>query len=198
MLFSPPSFFSSVTKQHVEQRLFRGIPAAHLFRIVQNVDAYKEFLPLCTESRVTQRISPHEFYANLTVGMNAGPLQLTETYTSHVTAQAQQPHQFVINAQSVQSSKWIEALSSQWKLTPQNLTAAGTSNNTSRTPENVLVDFQVSLTTSDPIISQTLDQVLKHVAQQQVQAFEQRCRQLPIEDPNSFPSTSSTNQQSKG
>jgi len=43
---------------------------------------------------------------------------------------------------------------------------------------STFVDFSVELTARDPLVVQTLDQMLPQVAQQQVEAFEQRCRAL--------------------
>jgi ribosome-associated toxin RatA of RatAB toxin-antitoxin module len=43
------------------------------------------------------------------------------------------------------------------------------------------VDFQVEMTVSDPVIVAVLDQVLQQVASRQVQAFEQRCQDIPID-----------------
>lgn len=42
------------------------------------------------------------------------------------------------------------------------------------------VDFEVTMAVSDPVIVATLDQVLKEVASRQVEAFDERCRQIPM------------------
>jgi coenzyme Q-binding protein COQ10 len=45
------SLLGSVTKKHVEHRIIRTHPL-HLFHIVQDIDSYHKFLPLCTHSKV--------------------------------------------------------------------------------------------------------------------------------------------------
>mmetsp|Transcript_11291 Transcript_11291/g.14870 ORF Transcript_11291/g.14870 Transcript_11291/m.14870 type:complete len:168 (+) Transcript_11291:208-711(+) len=153
--------FPTITKQHVERRLLRGVPAHHLFQIIQDVDRYKSFLPLCSHSQIISRLSPNEFRATLTVGFVP---PLSDTYTSHVTVN---PTALTIQTKSIES-KWLDSLQSMWKLEAAN------------DGQDCHVDFSMSLTTSDPIILQTLDQVMKQVANQQVTAFETRCRQIPV------------------
>jgi ribosome-associated toxin RatA of RatAB toxin-antitoxin module len=158
-------FLPSVTKSHVEKRLV-PFPMAHLFRIIQDVNAYQDFLPLCTESRILKHYNANEFEASLSVGM---PPVFQETYVSHV---AVHPDRWTITANSIRS-KLFDKLQSQWKLSPAPLTHSET-----------LVDFQVTLTVSDPLIAGTLDQVLRHVAGRQVQAFAERCSVVPIVVPD--------------
>lgn len=153
------SLLPSVTRSHSEQRLLKTNPH-HLFRIINDVDRYSEFLPLCSQSKVLSR-SRNSYRATLTVGF---PPLFQETYTSHVVTD---PERLIITAKSIES-KLFDSLSSQWKLQP-----------TTASDEECLVDFHVSLSVRDPLIVGTLDQILKQVASRQVEAFEKRCREIP-------------------
>lgn len=150
--------FSPVTKRHVERQILATVPE-HLFRIIQDVDCYSEFLPLCSYSKVDARHPNGSFEATLTVGL---PPLFKETYKSEVSVY---PNDLRIQTKSIQSQS-IDALSSQWQLAPHT--------------DGCRVAFQVEMTVSDPLIATTLDQVLQQVAKQQVQAFAQRCQQLPV------------------
>ena len=160
------SLFAPVTKRHVESRVLRAVHPLHLFRIIQDVDRYKEFLPLCKESRVFNIASDgRSFEGTLTVGM---PPVFTETYTSKVRIF---PETLTVTSESIQSTRF-ESLKSRWTLSKaededQAVTACH-------------VDFEVEMTVSDPIIVNVLDQVLENVAGRQVEAFEKRCQDIPI------------------
>ncbi|GKY91869.1 hypothetical protein MPSEU_000158500 [Mayamaea pseudoterrestris] len=153
------SLLPSVTKSHSERRILRTNPH-HLFNIINDVDKYHTFLPLCTRSKIIWR-SSNEYRATLTVGL---PPLLEETYTSHVVSNATR---LIVTAKSIQSHRF-KALSSEWKL-------RATDNE-----DECLVDFNVSLTVSDPFIVATLDQILQQVAGKQVDAFEKQCQRVPF------------------
>jgi ribosome-associated toxin RatA of RatAB toxin-antitoxin module len=191
MLFRSLVSFSPVTKRHCEQRVLANIPPHHLFRIIQNVDRYSEFLPLCSHSKILsfqqqqqQQKNISAFLATLTVGF---VFPLSETYISQVTVLHDQ---LTIHTKSVES-KWLDSLQSTWKLRAVNNVNAespllnnNSSNNVQQQQQHQQqhchVDFSVTITASDLLIVQTLDQVLEHVAGRQVDAFETRCRQIPI------------------
>lgn len=158
------SFLPKVTKKHVEKRILETHPI-HLFRIIQDVDSYSQFLPLCSYSRVLRR-SPdaREFDATLTVGL---PPLFEETYTSRVDVK---PESLIVSTRSIES-KLFDSLQSKWKLrkVQGDITAVACH-----------VDFEVEMTVSDPLIVSVLDKVLQEVAGRQVTAFEQRCRQIPM------------------
>jgi ribosome-associated toxin RatA of RatAB toxin-antitoxin module len=215
---------SPVTKRHVERKVIQT-HALHLFQIVCDVDKYSQFLPLCIESKVLTRRRRHHrssssslpeadnnnssnkeeeeeewMEAQLTVGL---PPFFTERYVSRVHIV---PNELMVETKSIQS-KWLDSLSSRWKLTPilpKTNTATIMSHNSnghnnnhdsqppnkntssacmssgSTSPPSCLVDFSVEITVSDPMIVHALDHVLRQVAGQQVAAFEQRCKQIPI------------------
>ena len=155
-------FLSPVTKRHVERKVLATQPL-HLFRIIQDVDRYSEFLPLCTYSKVNKQL-PQGFEATLTVGL---PPVFTETYTSQVTVI---PDQMIVETTSL-NGKYFDRLSSRWKLRPVV---------DEEQYQSCDVDFCVEITASDPVIVSTLDQVLEKIAGEQVRAFYQRCRQIPL------------------
>ena len=155
-------FFSAVTKRHVERKILRTSPQ-HLFRIINDVDSYSQFLPLCTHSKILKRLNGgHQYEAALTVGL---PPLFTEEYVSRVTAD---PDNLIVQAKSIESTLF-EALDSQWILKEVD------------SDEGLCdVHFEVEMSVSNPVIVNALDRVLEQVAGKQVAAFEQRCRQVPL------------------
>lgn len=157
-------FLSPVTKRHVERKVLATHPL-HLFHIIQDVDRYAEFLPLCSYSKVDRRLpGDGGFEATLTVGL---PPLFSETYRSKVNINAER---LVVETKSV-TGHYFDSLSSQWKLRSADEEA-----------RHCQVDFSVEITASDPVIVSTLDTVLKKIAGDQVSAFEMRCRQIPLAD----------------
>jgi ribosome-associated toxin RatA of RatAB toxin-antitoxin module len=154
-------FFSVVTKRHVERKILQTTPR-HLFHIIQDVDSYSQFLPLCTESKILRRSSGRQFEAALTVGL---PPLFTETYVSRVRFD---PENLTVHAKSIESSLF-EALDSKWILKEVD------------SEENLCdVHFEVEMSVSNPVIVNALDQVLREVAGKQVAAFERRCHEIPM------------------
>ena len=155
------SFLTAVTKRHVERKILHT-PPLHLFRIIQDVDQYSQFLPLCSYSKIIRR-SPdgRSFDGKLKVGF-------AEEYVSRVQVI---PENLTIQTTSIES-KLFDSLKSQWTLREVELP--------SKNEVGCYVDFEVEITVSDPLTVQALDQVLRQVAGRQVEAFEKRCRDLPI------------------
>jgi coenzyme Q-binding protein COQ10 len=157
-------FLTPVTKRHVERKILSTNPT-HLYRIIQDVDSYSTFLPMCSHSKVLRR-SPNgrSFQATLTVGI---PSLFQETYVSDVLLN---PQELIVETKSIQS-KLFDSLRSRWKLAEIKDGAH---------KGDCEVNFEVEMTVSDPLIMATLDEVLKQVACRQVDAFEKRCRQVPL------------------
>jgi coenzyme Q-binding protein COQ10 len=156
-------FLTPVTKRHVERKILSTNPS-HLYRIIQDVDSYSKFLPMCSHSQVLRR-SPNgrSFQATLTVGMTS---LFQETYVSNVLLN---PQELIVETKSIQS-KLFDSLRSRWKLAEIKDGAR---------KGDCQVDFEVEMTVSDHLIMATLDEVLRQVACRQVDAFEKRCRQVP-------------------
>jgi coenzyme Q-binding protein COQ10 len=163
------SLFPIVTKRHVERKILHT-PPRHLFRIIEKVDEYSQFLPLCSFSKVLRRDGNH-FDATLTVGL---PPLFSETYTSRVRVSSSD-NVWTVHTKSIESSLF-ESLESRWTLKP-----APEHHHISSMP-SCDVDFWVEMSVSDPVVAQALDRVLQEVAGRQVAAFEKRCREIPIRD----------------
>ena len=151
------------------------------------------FLPLCSHSKILRRAAPpidenttHRFQATLTVGL---PPFFQETYVSDVTVI---PSKLTVETVSIES-KLFDSLKSRWLLSPVEVAAGvdennGTIENSRSSGMNRChIHFEVEMTVSDPIIKKTLDQVLQQVAGRQVEAFAERCRQIPIVAPENAP-----------
>jgi ribosome-associated toxin RatA of RatAB toxin-antitoxin module len=105
-----------------------------------------------------------QYEATLTVGL---PPLFQETYTSAVQAC---PNTYTVVTKSL-TGKNFDALSSRWQLSEVH---NGVNNSI-----QCQVVFEVEITASDPLIAGTLDRVLEQVAGKQVEAFAQRCAQVP-------------------
>ena len=102
---------------------------------------------------------------------------------------------WVVEAKSIQS-QLFDSLKSRWQLSIADDTNQGSSINQqllhtnnvnsqgdknylqSRATTSCNVNFEVEIQVSNPLISFTLNQVLKDVAQKQVDAFEKRCNDI--------------------
>ncbi len=173
---------TTTTQSHtISGRVLPTIHPLHLFRIVQDVDRYKEFLPFCGHSHVFQetiRDGGRFFEAELAVGF--GPSSLLQTkYLSKVSVD---PENLTIETKSGKSesttsdskndNSMFESLNSKWKLRPVGSQSSCDQIGTS-------VDFSVEMTVTDPMVAAVLNQVLVNVAETQVQAFHDRCKALP-------------------
>jgi len=95
-----------------------------------------------------------------------------ETYVSDVTVI---DSELTVETVSIQS-KLFDSLKSRWQLSP----IITEDSETGDDQQHCNVAFEVELTVSDPLIKNTLDQVLQQVAGRQVEAFATRCRQIPV------------------
>jgi ribosome-associated toxin RatA of RatAB toxin-antitoxin module len=183
-----------VTRNHIEKRILKTHPL-HLFRIIQAIDLYREFVPFCHDSRIVH----HKLVdatskclsgclAKLTVGI---PPMFVESYVSDVTVDHEKLR---IVALSV-DSKYFDSLRSEWTLSGIEPSKSNDNNipepvawstalelsyrQISRDEHRCHVSFGVSLQVSDPLMIATLDSLLNVVAERQVEAFSQRCHVLP-------------------
>lgn len=182
------------TQSHqISDRLLEGVHPLHLFRIVQDVDRYHEFLPLCSHSQVfpeTIQQGGRFFEADLSVGL--GPMGIFQTrYRSKVTVD---PDRLTIETQSGKSrsendndnstdGSMFDSLTSSWKLRPVVGDVDGGGGGGGDDAVSTSVDFKVEMTVSDPMVVAVLNQVLENVAETQVQAFYERCLALPKPTP---------------
>ncbi|GFH58791.1 hypothetical protein CTEN210_15267 [Chaetoceros tenuissimus] len=200
-----PKIFTSnsnpIRHRHIVNKIVKTSPQ-HLFGIVTDVDAYKSFLPFCKSSEILRRSNCGTMFdASLKIGVsNLPPLNvIEEEYVSRVKYHQENrngSNVWIVNANSIRSNLF-HSLSSSWQLTEynsfskDNLGEETNGNNDEGLFLNdngnmdpsclyTLVKFEVEMSVSDPIISTALDKVLENVANQQVAAFERRCKDIPM------------------
>lgn len=147
----------SVTKRHTERQIVHA-PAHHLFQIVKNVDAYSQFVPFVTHSKVLQA-SGNRMKATLAFEF---PPFIRDSYVSSVTFD---PEHFHVDIVSIES-RLFDSLQSKWRMK-------------SLAEDKTQVSLELQITSSDPLLATSLDFLLPQVGKQQVAAFQQRCRQVP-------------------
>lgn len=109
-------------------------------------------------------------------GTNSSNSLLEERYVSRVRmipANDTNPI-WTVEAKSIQSNLF-DSLKSRWQLSL-------IEDDASLRQFSCNVNFEVEIQVSNPLISFTLDRVLKDVANAQVDAFEKRCRAVPFYD----------------
>lgn len=132
-------------------------------------------------SSTQMKISHNEittFEASMTIGF---PPFIQETYISKVMIH---PADLICETRSIKG-QLFHSLYSKWHLRYYQTTESSSKHNIKHSKNNgsrchTIVNFEVAIASHDPIILHTLDQVLEKVAKQQIQAFEQRCHQIPF------------------
>ncbi len=127
--------------------------AAFLFDIIQNVEAYPQFLPWCQKITVLER-AENKIVADMTLGK--GPF--TETFRSDVELT---PHRKVIIRSHTAPLRHLE---SHWVL----------DENDNGTHVRFDIDFELNNT----LLAGMLKLVLNQIGQTMVQAFEDRAAHL--------------------
>lgn len=195
---------ATTAHRHSHQAILHRVHPRHLYGIINDVDSYRDFLPLCSESRVLRTSDCGTMYdAVLAVGLpglsQAAGTVLEERYVSRVRA-TETPGSggrptWTVEAKSVRSNLF-DSLRSRWELSLVddiyrgiNVVSHGTTkgddvgrDRTGGAGSSCRVNFEVEIGVSNPLISFTLDQVLREVAKRQVEAFERRCRELPFDE----------------
>lgn len=118
----------------------------------------------------------NSFEATMTIGF---PPFIQETYISNVIID---PINLICESISIES-QLFNSLYSKWHLQYYNNIPSSSSNNVNDNDHinyYTNVNFEVSITSNDPIILHTLDTVLEKVATQQINAFKERCLQIPF------------------
>jgi coenzyme Q-binding protein COQ10 len=143
-------------KKYHEQRVVCFTPQ-QLYAVVSDVSNYKAFVPFCVDSKVLRRIDGKTLDAELAVGFKI----FTERYTSRVTID--EPR--LVCARAMDSRIFSE-LSTSWRFSPG--PREGTTN----------LNFDVEFKVKNPIAATAVNAFFEDVTQQQVKAFERRCKQL--------------------
>lgn len=183
---------SATTHSHVHQSVLTNIHPQHLYNIVNNVDNYKDFLPYCHESKILQTAPCRTMMdAVLRVGLPGLSLSagsnslLEERYVSRVRMipASETTPLWTIEAKSIQSNLF-DSLKSRWQLSliDDTISNDNVQGQQQQTGPSCNVNFEVEIQLSNPLISFTLDRVLKDVAKAQVEAFEKRCRAVPFDN----------------
>ena len=93
------------------------------------------------------------------------------------------PEELTISTESIESTGF-DSLKSRWKLgevlSKESDADRDIGNGSKYDRIHCDVDFEVEMTVSDPVVVAVLDQVLQQVAGRQVEAFEKRCKEVPI------------------
>ncbi|KAG5189513.1 hypothetical protein JKP88DRAFT_156212, partial [Tribonema minus] len=145
-------------KEYHERKLVRFTPQ-QVYSVVSDVANYKKFVPFCVDSRILRQVGPGSTTvdAELAVGFKV----FTEKYTSRVTLKPPS----VVAARAVDSRIFSE-LSSTWSFKP------GPRDGTT------YLSFDVEFEVKNPIAATAVNAFFEDVTQQQVKAFERRCKQL--------------------
>mmetsp|Transcript_3054 Transcript_3054/g.4422 ORF Transcript_3054/g.4422 Transcript_3054/m.4422 type:complete len:204 (-) Transcript_3054:162-773(-) len=176
--------FQPATRRHFERRILANTSPQHLLSVISDVDKYEQFLPLCNASKVLTRSSCGNHYdASLQIGL-PGSSAFQDEYVSRVSVNANvTPGEMSVEARSVKSNLF-DSLSSRWKLreVAADANRMDSSDNNYNQGVSTYVEFEVELSVSNPVVVAVLDSVLEEVAGRQVQAFEDRCRELFAND----------------
>lgn len=141
-------------RRHFERRVLPFRPD-ELYRVVEDVSSYSQFVPWCTSSRVMQRIDDVHFAAELGVGFNL----LSERYTSLVTAEP-----FKSVTVDVPNSSLFDYLINDWKFEQ------------GPTERSTELSFYVEFRFRNVVYQRVTDQFFNSVVKNMVSAFEERAR----------------------
>lgn len=139
-------------------------PAQTLFNVVADVDAYKQFVPYCQDSRVLGPAPPPApqpaVLADLTVGFG----RFSETYTSQVSLHEGEKSSSVV-AEAVQPNPVFSFLSTTWTFEP---VEGG----------RTLVQFSLVYAFRNPVYGAVAGNVFEQMSTQMIDAFEKRADRL--------------------
>ena len=144
-------------------------PSQTLFEVVADVDAYKQFVPYCQDSRVlgsaeaSSAKNAPAVLADLTVGFG----RFSETYTSKVSmlSPSQGGKSSSVVAEAVQPNPVFSFLSTKWTFHPL---ADG----------KTMVEFSLVYAFRNPVYGAVAGNVFEQMSAQMIDAFEQRANKL--------------------
>ncbi|GAC75327.1 predicted oxidoreductase [Moesziomyces antarcticus T-34] len=145
-------------------------PADTLFSVVADVDAYKQFVPYCQDSRVLGPADPQHpaapaVLADLTVGFG----RFSETYTSKVTMTSGAKDKRSVVAEAVQPNPVFSFLETRWTFHPLP-SAEGRA--------QTMVEFSLVYAFRNPVYGAVAGNVFEQMSAQMIDAFERRADQL--------------------
>ena len=128
--------------------------AAALYALVQDIDAYPEFLPWCVAAQVRER-SPHRTVATLTVGMRGLKQSFT---TENVDREAESIDMKLLEGP-------FRRFSAHWRFKPLGRHAAR-------------IEFSLAYEFASPLLARALDPLFDQIANTMVDAFTRRAALL--------------------
>ncbi len=145
-------------------------PADTLFSVVADVDAYKQFVPYCQDSRVLGPADPQQptapaVLADLTVGFG----RFSETYTSKVTMTSGVNDKRSVVAEAVQPNPVFSFLETRWTF--HSLPSA-------EGRAQTMVEFSLVYAFRNPVYGAVAGNVFEQMSAQMIDAFERRADQL--------------------
>lgn len=146
------------TSKVYQERRLMGWPQEDVYRVISEVERYRQFVPWCVGSTVLRRRQDGAYLeAELAVGFQA----LSERYTSRVTLEApRRVHS------SVADSRLFDHLESTWRLSP------------GPRPGTTWLSFHVDFAFRSALHRHVADLFFDQVARRMMSAFEGRCAQL--------------------
>jgi coenzyme Q-binding protein COQ10 len=132
--------------------------AEQLFDLVLDVEKYPEFLPWCSNVKITERKSAKEFYAELTVNFKA----FTYTYTSLVSGAKQKNGSYLLEVEMVKGP--FKHLFNSWKFTSNK--------------KNTLIDFTIDMELKSRLLSKLLDVIFEIAFKKMLSAFQKRAEEV--------------------
>ncbi len=139
--------------EHRETRVLPYTPE-QVYALVADVERYPEFLPWCVACRISRRISPTEFIADLAVGFK----MVREKFTSRVTLTP-------ITAIKVEYLDGPFAyLTNEWTFTPA--------------PEGTSVSFYLAFEFKSKLLQSLIGVLFEEAVHRMVAAFEVRAEKL--------------------
>lgn len=139
---------------HIEQKRLPYTPE-QMFALVAAVDQYAEFLPWCVASRINERRSEGEFYADLVVGYK----MIREKFSSKVLLEKRSNTEKSIHIEYLRGP--LKHLKNHWRFSEE--------------PDgSCLIDFNVEFEFKNKALQSLAQVFFKEVIHRMVDAFEQR------------------------
>jgi Oligoketide cyclase/lipid transport protein len=128
-------------------------------KTVIDVEKYVEFVPACTESKITTRISENEFYARLKVGYQV----YEDSYISHVVQENTNGRYRIISVSK--DNNIFKYLRSEWTIYPMSNTKCK-------------IDYSLDYNFNNFLYQQAVGMFMGTLSQKTLNAFENRTRSL--------------------
>jgi Oligoketide cyclase/lipid transport protein len=129
------------------------------YKTVIDVDKYDEFVPGCSFSKITTRISENEFYAKLNVGYQV----YEDSYLSHVVQKNAKDQYKIISVSK--DSKIFKYLRSEWNIYPM-------------TSTKCKIEYSLEYYFNNQLYQQVAGLLMNTLTQKTLDSFEERTKSL--------------------